>query len=106
MTWPLAVGHRRGPGGEATVVRPLPNDARLWPAGTLYSSANEMARLAIALLNDGRIEGAQALPPGVAAQMQAFRKVFDYDFVVMLGDNVYDGGTPKDYRDKFEKAAR
>jgi hypothetical protein len=34
--------------------------------------------------------------------MQAFRKVFDYDFVVMLGDNVYDGGTPKDYRDKFE----
>ena len=38
----------------------------------------------------------------VAAQMEAFRDVFPYDFVVMLGDNVYDGGTPKDYRDKFE----
>jgi hypothetical protein len=38
----------------------------------------------------------------VSAQMQAFRKVFDYDFVVMLGDNVYDGGTPDDYRRKFE----
>jgi hypothetical protein len=38
----------------------------------------------------------------ISAQMQAFHEVFDYDFVVMLGDNVYDGGTPKDYRDKFE----
>jgi hypothetical protein len=38
----------------------------------------------------------------VSAQMQAFRDVFDYDFVVMLGDNVYDGGTPEDYRRKFE----
>jgi hypothetical protein len=38
----------------------------------------------------------------ISAQMQAFREVFDYDFVVMLGDNVYDAGTPKDYRDKFE----
>lgn len=38
----------------------------------------------------------------VAAQMAAFREVFDFDFVVMLGDNVYDGGTPEDYRRKFE----
>ncbi len=38
----------------------------------------------------------------VSAQMQAFRDVFPYDFVVMLGDNVYDGGTPDDYRRKFE----
>lgn len=38
----------------------------------------------------------------VSAQMQAFRKAFEYDFVVMLGDNVYDGGTPEDYRQKFE----
>ena len=34
--------------------------------------------------------------------MQAFRKAFSYDFVVMLGDNVYDGGTPEYYRDRFE----
>src|SRR5687767_1561520 len=38
----------------------------------------------------------------VSAQMQAFRNIFQYDFVVMLGDNVYDGGTPEDYRQKFE----
>ena len=38
----------------------------------------------------------------VSAQMQAYRKVFDYDFVIMLGDNVYDGGTPEFYRQRFE----
>ena len=38
----------------------------------------------------------------VAATMAAFRKVFEFSFVVMLGDNVYDGGTPEDYRRKFE----
>ena len=34
--------------------------------------------------------------------MQAFREEFEYDFVLMLGDNVYDGATPDDYRRKFE----
>jgi hypothetical protein len=38
----------------------------------------------------------------VSAQMQAYRKVFPFDFVLMLGDNVYDGGTPEDYTQKFE----
>jgi hypothetical protein len=38
----------------------------------------------------------------ISAQMQAFHTTFKYDFVVMLGDNVYDGGTPADYRKKFE----
>ena len=38
----------------------------------------------------------------IAARMRAFREEFDFAFVVMLGDNVYDGGTPEDYRQKFE----
>ena len=71
MTWPLAVGHRKDKEGNVTVVRPLANDARLWPAGTLYSSANEMARFAMALLNDGVVDGKPALPPGVVAKMRA-----------------------------------
>ena len=71
MTWPLAVGHRKDKEGKLTVVRPLANDARLWPAGTLYSSANEMARFAMALLNDGVVDGKPALPPGVVAKMRA-----------------------------------
>ena len=71
MTWPLAVGHRRDNAGVFSVVRPLPNDARLWPAGTVYSSAQEMARLVIALLNDGKVDGKQALPAGLSATVRA-----------------------------------
>jgi CubicO group peptidase (beta-lactamase class C family) len=71
MTWPLAVGHRRDKDGKFTVVRPLANDARLWPAGTLYSSLNEMARFATALLNDGTVPGAAGLPAGVVARMRS-----------------------------------
>jgi CubicO group peptidase (beta-lactamase class C family) len=70
MTWPLAVGHRRDAAGAFSVVRPLPNDARLWPAGTVYSSAQEMARLVVALLHDGRVDGRQALSAGLAATVR------------------------------------
>jgi CubicO group peptidase (beta-lactamase class C family) len=70
MTWPLAIGHRRDSVGVFSAVRPLPNDARLWPAGTVYSSAHDMARFVVALLNDGRVEGKQALPAGLAAQVR------------------------------------
>jgi hypothetical protein len=38
----------------------------------------------------------------IAAQMEGWRKVLPYDFVLMAGDNVYDGGTAEDYRLKFE----
>ena len=71
MTWPLAVGHRKNKEGKFEVVRPLANDARLWPAGTLYSSANEMARFVTALMNDGKVDGKQVLPAGVATTMRA-----------------------------------
>lgn len=73
MTWPLAVGHRKAKDGTFEVVRPLANDARLWPAGTLYSSANEMARFVVALMNDGKVDGKQVLPAGVALKMREFR---------------------------------
>ena len=42
----------------------------------------------------------------VAAQMVASRERFPFDFVIMLGDNIYDGATPRDYRDKFERPYR
>lgn len=70
MTWPLAVGHRATKAGAVEVVRPLANDARLWPAGTLYSSAHDMARFVRALMHDGRLDGAQALPAGLVASLR------------------------------------
>jgi len=39
----------------------------------------------------------------VAAQMNAYRQRFDYKFVLMAGDNIYEGpATEEDYRLKFE----
>ena len=40
----------------------------------------------------------------VAAQMARFRETFPFAFVIMLGDNIYEGpATPEDYRTKFEE---
>jgi DNA repair exonuclease SbcCD nuclease subunit len=40
----------------------------------------------------------------VAAQMAAYRQRFDYKFVLMAGDNIYEGpASPDDYRLKFEE---
>ncbi|HEX8029658.1 MAG TPA: metallophosphoesterase, partial [Vicinamibacterales bacterium] len=40
----------------------------------------------------------------IAAKMDAYRQQFDYRFVLMLGDNIYEGpATEDDYRLKFEE---
>src|SRR5258708_22801042 len=38
----------------------------------------------------------------VGRQMAAFREQFRFDFVVMLGDNMYGGESPDDFKRKFE----
>lgn len=61
-------------------------------------------------LKDGSVRFAVIGDPGrgdqrqydVAAQMTAWRTRFPFDFVLMLGDNIYDSHTPEDYRLKFE----
>jgi predicted phosphodiesterase len=43
----------------------------------------------------------------IAAQMVAYRQRFDYEFVLMAGDNIYEGpATAEDYRLKFEEPYR
>ena len=42
----------------------------------------------------------------VAKQMVAWRAKFPFEFVVMLGDNIYPPNTPKDYVTKFEEPYR
>jgi hypothetical protein len=42
----------------------------------------------------------------VAEQMTAWRATFPFDFVLMLGDNIYDSHTPRDYQLKFEQPYR
>ena len=50
MTYPIAIGHRGARGEAAVVVRPMAEDTRHWPAGFIYTSANDLARFAIAFL--------------------------------------------------------
>ncbi len=38
-----------------------------------------------------------------AAKMREWREKFPFEFVIMLGDNIYDGHTPQDFVKKFEK---
>ena len=39
----------------------------------------------------------------VANQMTKFHETFPFDFVIMLGDNLYGGSSPGDYATKFER---
>src|SRR3954453_10488771 len=38
----------------------------------------------------------------VAEQMARYYEKVKYEFVIMLGDNIYDGNSPSDYKRKFE----
>ena len=69
MTYPLAMGHAAQEKEAPKVVRPLADDTRLWPAGYAFTTLADLSRFAIALLNDGRVDGKQALPIGVAAKL-------------------------------------
>lgn len=42
----------------------------------------------------------------VAQQMETFRKDFPFDFVLMMGDNIYGSKTPQDFKRKFEDPYR
>ncbi len=39
----------------------------------------------------------------IAARMVSFRQQFPFTFVLMLGDNIYGGHSPEDFRRKFEE---
>ena len=38
----------------------------------------------------------------IAKEMQAYRQAVGFDFVIMLGDNIYGGHAPRDFAQKFE----
>ena len=66
MTYPLAVDHARR--GDSTVVlRPFPDDASTWPSGSLFASAEELARFGAALADSGRVDGRRLVDPRAVA---------------------------------------
>lgn len=68
LTYPLALGHNVDK-ESAVVIRPAANNVAKYPGGSIYSSVNELARFAIAMMNGGRLEGRQALAPLVVEEL-------------------------------------
>jgi CubicO group peptidase (beta-lactamase class C family) len=71
MTWPLALGHDETSDGKCTVARPAADNAASWPAGSIFSNMQDLARFVIAFLNDGRIDGKPVLNPKAIAMMSS-----------------------------------
>ena len=80
------------------VVEPVPLAGLAPETLTLPNSANSVK---FAVIGDsGRGNQAQR---DVAAQMARFHERFAFPFVIMVGDNLYEGpATADDYRSKFE----
>lgn len=68
MTYPLALGHAVQ-NGAAQVIRPIDNNSAKYPGGSMFSSANELSRWAIAMLNGGKIDGKQIIAPFVVENL-------------------------------------
>jgi CubicO group peptidase (beta-lactamase class C family) len=68
MTHPLALGHNVEK-GSAVVIRPISNNVAKYPGGSIYSSVNELARFAVAMMNGGRLENRQALAQLVVEEL-------------------------------------
>ena len=70
FTYPVALDHRAS-GDSVVVLRPFPDDASTWPSGSLFASAEELARLATAIADSGRLDGRRALDPSVIGAVTA-----------------------------------
>jgi CubicO group peptidase (beta-lactamase class C family) len=64
MTHDFSLGHARAPGATVSqVVRPMPANAAHWGSGFLYTNTAETARLAIAMMDNGMLDGRRVLSP-------------------------------------------
>lgn len=68
MTYPLAQGHDETPHGPA-VIRPIANNAASWPAGSIFSSVEDLSRFVVAFVNGGKIGEQQVLPSTLIARL-------------------------------------
>ena len=69
MTFPLSQGHERNGKEKPKVIRPFADNTGNWPAGSMFSSVNDLARFVIAFMNNGKLEGKQVLSPSLIAQL-------------------------------------
>jgi 3',5'-cyclic AMP phosphodiesterase CpdA len=69
------------------------------PRGTLVLS-REVGSLRLAVMGD--VGRGDQLQYETAAELVRWHERFDFDMVLLLGDNIYGTGTTEDYRTKFE----
>jgi predicted phosphodiesterase len=91
--------------GGVTEARHAPNvvqEAAVDVAPGSLALPNDASSIKFAVIGDsGRGTPEQY---AIAEQMAAYRRHFNYGFVLMAGDNIYEGPvTPEDYRTKFEQ---
>ncbi|GAB4179506.1 MAG: hypothetical protein Fur006_12820 [Coleofasciculaceae cyanobacterium] len=60
LTYPVAIGHQPTPSGME-VFRPTPDNAAEAPAGLAYSSAQDLSKLLLFLLQNGQVQGKSVL---------------------------------------------
>lgn len=68
MTYPLALGHDVRD-GTPVILRPQADNAATWPAGQMFSSVTDLARLVVALMHEGWLDGKQVLPAPVVRKL-------------------------------------
>jgi predicted phosphodiesterase len=61
---------------------------------------NKQKSVRFAVIGDSGTGGSAQLQ--VAKQLAAYRSLYPFEFAIMLGDNLYGGERPSDYKNKFE----
>ena len=54
---------------KVEVLRPAPDNAANWPAGSLFSNLTDLSRFAIAMMGGGQIDGKQVVSPKVVTAL-------------------------------------
>jgi CubicO group peptidase (beta-lactamase class C family) len=92
MTWPLAQGHDVSGSDKPRVVRPFADNVGNWPAGSIFSSVNDLSRFVIVFMNGGQVEGKQVLSPSLIKQLSSLQadqpgSEWKYGYGLALGKN-------------------
>jgi calcineurin-like phosphoesterase family protein len=88
--------------GDDRGARPVVAEQSLAVGAGALTLPNALTSVKFAVIGDS----GRGTPPqyDVARQMSAYRQQFPFAFVIMNGDNIYEGrATAEDYREKFEK---
>jgi CubicO group peptidase (beta-lactamase class C family) len=91
MTYPLSQGHEGTAKEKPHVIRPFADNAGNWPAGSMFSSVNDLSRFVIAFMNGGTIDGRPVLSGSLierlaSSQVEIPRSNSKYGLGLMIGE--------------------